>query len=329
MISIKKFLNSKDSEVEGALRRVIGLLLQAIDLHAVEGDSVDYAHFRSGIQEIAKKLSDETPVEEILVMAGAVAESLRDYSQRTSRYVRANSVEYQNMVSMLTHAVSTVTQTSERSGSRLREIEEQLRRASVIEDIRTLRVRLGQCLEGIQDEIQTQQTEARTVRNELLESVQASHARLKAAAVVDSVTGLADRASAEVALAESANKSGLYAVAIVANRVGAINSRFGIAVGDRVLKRVCDHYRAALGGEDRMFHWHGPSLVALLSRQSTIDDVRNEIARITRSKMEDMIDVGNRSVLLPISASWTVFPMTSSSKVVAGKIDKFIASQAP
>src|SRR5579884_691790 len=49
MISIRRYLAKRDSRVEDVLRRALGVLLQAIEAHAVPGDEVDYEKFKSSI----------------------------------------------------------------------------------------------------------------------------------------------------------------------------------------------------------------------------------------------------------------------------------------
>jgi diguanylate cyclase (GGDEF)-like protein len=333
VLSIKRYLVNGDARAEQALRRVIGVLLHAVEAHAVHGDEVDYEQFRSGLRDIASQFTDATPPQELLVMAGAVATSLKEYAERTSRYVRTQSAEYQHMVAMLTETVAIITDGSDRAVTRLRDIEKQIERASVIEDIRSLRLKLGQCLESIQEEIQQQENQAAVTAADLRAHMEKSQAIMQSVLPdhgVDPVTGLPSRAAAEAALTVAAKgEHDLYAVVFVADRVQAISSRFGHAVGDRVLRKVCEHFRSALSAEDRVFRWSGPTFVALLARGRAVEDVRKEIARIASAKLEDVIEIGARSVLLPISASWSVFPMTSSPKLLIGKIDQFARSQAP
>ena len=101
MISITKYLRDRTRDDEAALRRTVSLLLQLIELHAIEGDALDYAQFRSGIHEITSRFSENTPSEEILVISGKVATSFKEYTERTTRFVTAQSAEFQRMLNML------------------------------------------------------------------------------------------------------------------------------------------------------------------------------------------------------------------------------------
>jgi diguanylate cyclase (GGDEF)-like protein len=330
MISIKSYL-IRSFGFEEASRRAIGVLLQALEAHAVQGDDIDYEQFRSHIRELSRRFTEQTTADELLVVAGAVAASLREYGERTTRYVRAQSAEYQQMLSMLTETIATMTQGSERSITRLRDIEKQLESASIIEDVRTIRLKLGQCLESLREEVEAQENTAAVTATELRESIARSHAYLESVVGEvqrDPVTGLPGRQAAEAAFAEAAASTrSYYVIAFIADRIQAINSRFGYAVGDRVLRKICSHFRGALSADDHIFRWRGPSFVALVESGPAISDVRREVAQIWGTKMDELTQVGSRSVLLPISATCAVFPMTRTVGMLTEKIDQFVTSQ--
>src|ERR1039457_1320862 len=69
MISLKSYL-SRDTEAETAYRRIIGLFLQGISLHAVEGDKADHERFQEDIDKCLSVLSPKTPVSELLLVVG-------------------------------------------------------------------------------------------------------------------------------------------------------------------------------------------------------------------------------------------------------------------
>src|SRR6185437_7184807 len=79
LISMTKYLRDRTRDDEAALRRTVSLLLQLIEIHAIEGDALDYVQFRSGIHEITSRFSENTPSEEILVISGKVATSFKEY----------------------------------------------------------------------------------------------------------------------------------------------------------------------------------------------------------------------------------------------------------
>ncbi len=331
MISITRYLRDESREAEATLRRTVGLLLQLIELHAVEGDSVDYAQFRSGIHQIADRFSENTPVDEMLIIVGEVARSLKDYAERTTRFVKAQNSEYQRMVNMLTETIAATVHGSDRSVERLRDVERKLERASVIEDVRVLRMQLGECLGSIRQEIQARHTAAAesaarlaTATNSPIPQTAAAHFE------TDRVTGLPGRSAAESALQTACVEEGhCWAAVVVADRLSAINVRFGYAVGDRILRRISTQFRGGLSAEDRIYRWSGPAFIAILRRTTSESQIRSELARITSGPIEEVVEIGNRSILLPVSSHWALFPLSEPARVISQKADEFVASRAP
>ncbi len=94
---------------------------------------------------------------------------------------------------MLTRAIVDMTQTNRQSAIRLREIGGQLEHASVVDDLRTLRVRLSECLDRLQKEIRDQEKTAEQAASRLQAGLESTQAKLRAAqpaAERDPVTGL-------------------------------------------------------------------------------------------------------------------------------------------
>ena len=330
VISVRKFWTAEPVSSDDALLRVVRLLLQGIALHAVEGDRDDHAKFRGDMQAMLDGLESDPSPAVILMTTGSALKTLEDYNQRTGRFVRLQGAELQNMIAMLTKTVAALGSGSERSVNRLNEIETQLEKARVIEDVRVLKLRMEECLDGIREEAQRQKTDSSVTLNGITEEIIKSRERMRTAAVAlpDPVTGLPTRVDAEIAFEKaSAGATPAYAAAFVVDRVGAINTRFGYAVGDRVLKLYLDELRTRLSASDAIFRWNGPAFVVLLTRPEPIERVREQLGFIVPPKLERNIQLPNRSALLPISATWMVFPVKPPTHALTEQIDQFVTNQ--
>ena len=74
----------------------------------------------------------------------------------------------------------------------------------------------------------------------------------------------------------------------------------------------------------RHFVWTA-AFVALLARPGSLERVRSELGRIMEAKLEHSIETSHRSVLVPIAARWTLFPMMAAPRLIYQKIDTFAA----
>lgn len=331
MISIKKFL-SKDNETERALLDAVRMLIQGIGEIGMTGPAEETRRSRETIQEISDALSKELAPEDLATHARSVLSELEDNNRRALRRQNLQTVELQNMVKMLTSTVGIVSAAGNTNVQRLSEIEKQVTVASALDDVRLIKSKLSDCLADIREDAERQKKETGETIEELNKSLE--HARSGGASVVktgplDAVTGLLTRPGAEEAFAR-ATRDGtqVYAAVLVLDRLQTVNLRFGREVGDEVLVAFAAMIRGLLSAGDTLFRWSGPTLVALLPRQNSLERVRSEIARIAETKLEHIIETPERSILLPFSARWVVLPMTATPRLLHQQIDSF-ASPTP
>jgi len=75
MISIKKFLTSDNRESIDAHERMGNLLLQAIGLHAEEGERADYDAFRATLADLEASLANDKAPSSVFVATGGARRS--------------------------------------------------------------------------------------------------------------------------------------------------------------------------------------------------------------------------------------------------------------
>src|SRR5437667_22213 len=128
MISWKQYLRSeeKPAVLADALLRTVRLLLEALRLHAVEGDQFEYEKFQADVQKLHDGLDERPTSAEILVATGAAIKGVEEYNRHTSRFLKQQSLEYQAMMAMLAETVATVSKGSEDTVTRLQTIEKQI-----------------------------------------------------------------------------------------------------------------------------------------------------------------------------------------------------------
>jgi len=315
-VSIKRYLDSRPEQVAAALLRMVRQLLEGLELHAIRGDAADYEKYRADLRRIQEEMGERPSASEVQVAAGAALEAMEEYNNRTSRFIRVQCAELQTMVGMLTRTMTTVASGSENSVTRLQAIEKHLHKAAMIEDFQAARLRLGECLDNLRGEVVRQKEESQRAVAEIKAGLTASQERIGASAPAraearqDPVAGLPERPEAEAALIKLAQEGRhAHAVIFVVERLELINSRFGFAAGDQVLVMFRQHLAQSLSAADQLFRWSGPGLLALLKRDGTPQEVREELTRITPRRLEKTIQVSGRSILLPVAANWAMFPV--------------------
>ena len=136
----------------------------------------------------------------------------------------------------------------------------------------------------------------------------------EASAKPDPLTGLPSRLEGEAAMRLACGQqSHAFAALFVLDRIQAIKSRFGSALGDEVLLLFQKHLMHGLSAGDELFRWGPDSFLSLLLRTESGEQVRRELGRFLTGRLEQTFEIGARSVTLPISSTWTVIPLFESS----------------
>ena len=236
------------------------------------------------------------------------------------------------MVKMLASTVKVVSAAGDSNTGVLGDIEKRIEVVSALDDVRVIKARLSDCLIDIRREAERQHT----ANGEIIE--QLTHELNQARKLVagqqggnarDLITGLPLRPEAEAALAQS-GRAGVraYAAVFVLDRLQILNVRFGREAGDETLVAFACMVENHLAAGDRLFRWGGPALLAILPRADSIESVRSELGRMMATKLEHSIRTPSRNIMVPITASWTLFPMMAASRLMFQKIDTFAAAPA-
>ena len=192
---------------------------------------------------------------------------------------------------------------------------------------------MEQSLGVICEEAAAQERRSEQISDQLHEAMsrpESAAALTEAVGDLDLVTGLPNFREAEKAIRSAIGAgTSTYAVLLCVDRVEVINSRFGFSVGDRILMLFGQHLAQRMSKTDRLFRWRGPGFLALLDRPGPEISVRAEIARLVSARLEPQIELGGRSVLLPIAASWMLTNLAGSTmEKISQKLDAFSAAQA-
>ena len=315
-------------EAAEAYLRTSQLLLQAIGLHAVQSEPQEYQTFRTTIEGLQSKFTEDTPLAEGLVAVGAAAKAMHDYGTRTTRSIKAQHLEWQELVRMLISAIDDLGPTAAQS-NRLRDINWKIGKAVAAEDIRDLRKVISDYVEALRNDVvktKEKETAARTEREPQPEKAISNATTAESIQQPNSLTPLLNRSDAETAIHECRqNGSGSFAVPFVIDRLRYVNSRFGDQVGERITTLFLERLASGLSVDDRLFRWGESSFVSLLEKRESEGAVRRQIERILFKRLVETFTVKDQSVMLPISATWIVVPIAEMNcDAIISSLDSFV-----
>ena len=285
LISLKRYLD--DASGEGC-QRMLALLVEAVTQHPVDVDHAEYQRFTAEVARILQQLPAEPTGKQLLAAAEAIKELAAAHSHSVTGFVQRQGSELQNMVDMLTQTIKSLGSASEISATNLEHIAVQLKRASALEDIYQLRLRLGECLKNVRDEAGRQRNESQSTLQTMKNELSASQQRLSHHGIetdIDRVTGFAGRSAAEVAIHEAVEAGdSRYVVVAVLGKMQSINARFGYAVGDELLCEFAARVAGRLCSRAAFYRWSGPTVLGILQRSEPLQVVQAEVAKWSKRR---------------------------------------------
>src|SRR4051794_40759222 len=324
-----KLLNNKPDKSADAAR-VASLLLEGIAVHAIECDPTERTDFQNSIRKFSRLVEEASEDGGILVLMGAAIQTLENYNRGIERFVRVRGKEYEEMVGMFSKAVLEIANAGDSAIQNLNRIEKDLRNVSQVDDLRELKAKLGESLKALSAETTRQRRQTDDITSSMKEDLLTAQNPTGPGAPVeiDPITGLPGFSAAErelrVSLASGKSK---YVAIFCVDRLDLINSRFGFAAGDQILMMFSQYVAQQLSGDDKLFRWRGPCVVAILTRPGSFAELQAELRRAASARLEHNVSIGARSVLLPITQSWSVLQMSGSStpEDLFARIDSFVA----
>jgi GGDEF domain-containing protein len=309
--------NKSISDPEGTqtLLPAVKVLVDGIARHSVKGDIEEFRRFRSQIQRISQSLAEDRLPYEALESAEQAVDLLKDYGHRTSKRLRQEGAELHAVIKMLLDTFTDLSIAGPEKMRQLHHLGTELASTSDGEKLLQCKLKLSECLSEIR-------REAERFRSDADGRMGADLGNSKR----DRLTGLKSREVAEAALVTAcAAEAPGCAIIIIVDRLAVYNVRFGRAVGDKVLQFFADYLVQNLPFEVPPFRWSGPSVLML--RQGSAEQAAPIIRRVLEQRIEYEVDLGSRTVLLPIAARWEVVKLMADPRLVVNKIDSIAAFQ--
>jgi GGDEF domain-containing protein len=331
MVSIKRFLNTGFGE--DTLRQAVAMLIEKLGAFAVlEDDPQQSEAFRKEILGIHEALTSDLPPENVLVLARSATRALDTWNRRIARTIDRQGTDFQVIIKMLQDSLVKIAGETTNSVHGLSRISEELERGTAFKDLQSLKLHLSGCLSELRVEIEREKTASKV----LIDKLQTEIGRCKISSrcsgsprELDPATELPLQQDCMEAIRQAIDAGTRHYIVVMAvNRVQRINARFGREAGDRMLCRFKEHVEHQFFTSDRLFRWSGPALVAILERAESFELVRAQVRRMLESPVEEEYEINGRSVLIPISAAWSVTMLAASADATEKQIQTFIASQS-
>jgi GGDEF domain-containing protein len=314
---------------ENTLRQVAALLLAKIGESVVQDDPGALNTFRGEMSAVCKALTPDLPPENLLVLAGSATEVLETYNRQITRTLGRQNKAYQAIIRMFQDSLVKIAGANTECVQSLNSIGKDLERGIGFKDLLSLKAQLDNCLSGLVKAAEHEKNTSKALIEKLQIEIESFHkpAPKLPQGKVDAAGGPLVQKDCVAAIKDAIDRGTRhYAVVMVVNRVQPISARFGREAGDWMLARFKEYVETELTPSDRLFRWIGPAMVAILERPQPLDQVRGLIRRMLDSPLQKTYDSGGRSVLITLSAAWSVITLASTPEATEQQIETFIGA---
>src|ERR1039458_1050225 len=168
MISIRRYLDSyrraepdtgtpADLSFQTSLAHLATVLVSEIGAESLSETDPAFEPFSASIGDIQQRLEAAESPDEIQALSVEIPQVLQGFRRAKQEVDHRQTEEVQKIVAMLQQTIEALSRGNDRSMTRLRRIESQIRSASQISEIVALRERLRSCVDQIRDEAAAEQ----------------------------------------------------------------------------------------------------------------------------------------------------------------------------
>ncbi|HMJ61249.1 MAG TPA: GGDEF domain-containing protein [Bryobacteraceae bacterium] len=323
MISLKKLLDTTSDEGALTLQAIV-LFLNATAQRAVDYDSAKHAAYQRGMRDICERIKRTSEAASLLLLADEAAKLTDEYNRGLEEHLRSLSSEKQSALGLMIEGFIKICADSEAAAQNLRFIEQELGKASRLQDIRSLKNQMAGCLEALSHESARQEKGAEGLQRQI-------GLHNPGGVIYDPATGLPGALPAESYIRGCASSGQhIYVLLVVLKSLDVVNRRYGYTAGDHLISRYGAAIASRLPEAGRLFRWHGPSFIAVLPMPESDSAVNAEAARITAAPSEYLIEQDDRSILLKTTATWMALPILRSADAIdfSRTLDAFVTDHA-
>ncbi|HYM13784.1 MAG TPA: diguanylate cyclase, partial [Bryobacterales bacterium] len=231
--------------------------------------------------------------------------------------------ELKRIINLLTEHAMRLDTENKQFYLELRSAVQTFQDISQIEDITYMRKKLTERVTQLQETVQYQEASSGGVVAQLQQELEQAHkqiAVLSEGVTADSLTRLPSRQIAEKIIREQVETAEGFAVAmVVIDRLDMMNLRYGVSVGDEVVRHFAKELREKAPERIFLCRWSGPAFVGVETR-ALVPDVRAGLQKILAEIASQPMEVeAKRTGLIRVTSRFAVHqwvPGQSAEKII-------------
>ncbi len=269
MVSLKPYLDSSEAQLVGALVDAYQRLLLATAGCNAELCAQSAGDLSARLHLIEESISTASRPGEVLSAQQGAEEALHAWRDRTQDYLRTKAGEMKDLMMLIAQTAETVAERDQSHNKKLKGLTESLKTIAELEDITRLRSSLIASVEVMTRTLEQMTRDTEQTRQALEQELAQYRSRLeetKQAALIDPLTGLANRRSIESDLALRVRRGQPFALLMLdINGFKQINDQYGHLAGDQLLRLFSSELKQVCRLTDLAGRWGGDEFIVLMS----------------------------------------------------------------
>ncbi len=295
MISLKKYLESQQTEPVAPVRCAEGDLLPAVvdaygsALMEMGNSSMEACpgmgdELKQNLIDLKTGLSPGMSSAALATTDSGVREQICSWGRGTAKHFQQKACEVKEMLLMMARTAESVGARDQRCAGQMSEVTERLKAIASLDDLTEIRTSIEKSASELKSSIDRMTTEGRAALDQLKEQVATYQTKLEQAEEIasrDALTGLRSRLYVEGQLEKRMAVKTPFSVAIVdIDRFKKVNDDHGHVTGDELLKQFSTELRSACRATDVIGRWGGDEFILLFD--CGLAEAEGQVVRLRR-----------------------------------------------
>ena len=312
------------------LEEVTAAMVGCVRALVLDLDEIGAADVRAGLAETVARLRGHGDPAQLAEQATRCQHDTLTFAERERDYLDRRDAELRRIIEVLTDGLAGVATGSAAYHQRLLAKGARLEAAARLDDLVKVRAAIATEVRSLRAAVAERQAEEQTATAALrteVETLRASVAQARTEARTDPLTGAANRAAFDEALARrcqlaTAGGDGFALIMVDVDHFKRVNDDHGHAVGDRVLTALVAFLRPRVRRDDLIARWGGEEFAVVLPGASTRVALKKARTVLRELAGTDWTIDGGRTIRFTASAGVTAWKAGDDPDTVTARADR-------
>jgi len=332
VISLKRYLDSNRDELLQTVLESYRAALMAMGSAGERACPPVGFTLKQNLTELQHKVPEEATPGQVREAHAEVETALADWAHQATGYYRQRADEFKELLLVMASTAESVGERDAHYQEQFHTLSAQLSRIADLHDLKQIRTSLLASAVELKSCVQKMARDGQEAVAQLRAEVSKCQTRIEEAermAVVDPLTGLANRRGIERAIESRISQARCFCLMMVdLNGFKTLNDVHGHLAGDQVLKQFASELKAVFRATDNVGRWAGDEFVVVLGAlQAEADELAGRVQRWVFGEYTVECDGVRRRVNVDAAVGVTQWQPPESLAALLERADKLMYAQ--